>query len=420
MNTQTHRKMNKLKFLAMLLVFFSMYSCNDDDDDISDKELVESLGTLEVQLVLSEGLSGIPLSDVSVTITNTADDTKKASATSDDGAVTFEELPLGNYNIEAIQSAEEYTLSGSEFGVLVAGEKVTQKITVNAVDPTAGLVIKEVFTSGAEYSFGGMKDMFVEIYNNSSETLYADGMYIANLFSPTNPITEELSTEEYVYADYLVQVPGTGEDYPVPSGRSIVIAKNAINFKESVDWQGNTNPDMSLDNTDATLEIYSIDWLEARGRIGNNTFDLDNPDVPNMTNIYIFQGDYVSFLFKMGGAGVVLVSAEASFSAGTEIVGYKPDSDTYSLMRIPVKNIVDGVEILKNADAVAHKRLPTSIDAGFSIDGTYFEFKSSRRLKDEAASVRFGRTILQDTNNSTVDFELIDAPDKFGYNQDPS
>jgi hypothetical protein len=398
----------------MLLVVFS---CSNDDDEIPN------LGTLEVKLQLAAGLDDISLEGVPVKIVNTVDNAEKSANTDANAMVVFEDLPVGTYSVTITQSTDEYTLSGAATTVSVMIQETTeQMVEVKAIDPNAGLVIKELYTAGAGDSFVSLfKDQFIEIYNNASETLYADGIYVANLYGNTGssdtdvPIADILPVGEYVYADFIDQIPGDGDDYPVEPGKSIVIALNAINFKEN-----NANPDQAIDNTDVTLERYSVQWLEDQGRTGNPWFDFDNPDVPNMTNIYI--GETGLYLFNTYGTGAILIDKETTFTDEGVVDYVKTEgSDPIKLMKVPADKIIDGVDILENSGSASFKRLPESIDSGFNFldpDGNkFYTGMSMRRIVDEGATQRFGRTILQDTNNSTVDWEALEAPDKYGYNE---
>lgn len=399
--------------IAILLFATTLMSCSSDDDSVAN------LGDLQVQLELAAGLSDIPLEGVDVSITNTVDNATTNLTTDANGSVTFPNISVGTYNIVATSTTDDYQLSGTANNVSVTIQETTQTtLEVNATNFNGGLVIKEVYSAGSGY-ITLFKDSFIEIFNNSSETLYADGMYIANAFgdsgkSGDTPVSSILTDTDYVYTDVMSQIPGSGTDYPVASGQSIVIALNAINYKE-----GSTNPDGELDNTDATLEHYSIDWLEAQGRVGNSFFELDNPAVPNMTNIYMFEE--TNFFRLSLPASVVLVSSEASFG-DSDIVDYTPtgSTSTYKVMKISVDLVVDGVDILDNSASADFKRIPSTIDAGFTFlteDGAIsYTGLSNRRKIDETATARFGRTILLDTNNSTVDFEAINFPDKYGYN----
>ena len=406
------KRVGVTKLIALFMLISVAISCDSDDD-------IPNLGNLEVQVTLASGLNDISLENIDVTITQTIDNSILTMNTDANGLATFSDISVGTYTIVVAHATDDYTLSGTANNIVVARqETVVTPVEVNAVNQNGGLVIKEVYTAGSGY-VTLFKDSFVEIFNNSSETLYADGMYIANLFggsgsSGSVELYSVLTDVTYVYTDVMSQIPGNGTDYAIESGKSIVIALNAINYKE-----GSTAPDAQLDNTDATLEHYSVDWLEAQGRYGNSYFELDNPAVPNMTNTYMFEG---TNFFRLSTPGsIVLVSSDATFDASGIVDYTAPGSTTTSkLMKISVDNVVDGVDILDNSGAADFKRIPSVIDGGFTYltaDGavSYTGLSSIRKI-DEVATARFGRTILLDTNNSTVDFEAISFPDKYGYN----
>ena len=70
--------------------------------------------------------------------------------------------------------------------------------------------------------------------------------------------------------------------------------------------------------------------------------------------------------------------------------------------------ILDGVELLTNSGAFNMKRVPGFIDAGgTSVDATYCGKTVSRKVIGTRAD---GTPILQDTNNSTDDFQVNEHP----------
>jgi hypothetical protein len=76
-------------------------------------------------------------------------------------------------------------------------------------------------------------------------------------------------------------------------------------------------------------------------------------------------------------------------------------------VRVPVDAVIDGVEALMDADSAAFKRLPPAVDRGFvAASGTYTGESARRR---PAAMVR-GRTVWQDSDDTSADFERADAP----------
>ena len=76
--------------------------------------------------------------------------------------------------------------------------------------------------------------------------------------------------------------------------------------------------------------------------------------------------------------------------------------------KIPVNWISDGVELLGDMSLLEKKRIPGFIDAGgTSVELTYCNKVVSRRVIGRRDD---GTPLFADTNNSTVDFEVLDYP----------
>lgn len=395
-----------------------------------DEEEEDFLGSVTVQLELADGLGEIPLANVNVSLISIADNVERKALADASGLAEFTDIPAGNYNLNVMEPREEgeYTLTGTKSNVVVQMQENTHVVlTLDAINPDAGLVIKEVYFVGAADNFSTLfKDQFVEIFNNSSETIYADGLYLAVALpqTPTNNavnMTEHVDLDEYVYAEMVDQIPGNGTDWPIEPGGSLVIALNAINFKED-----NPFAEFAVDNSHADLERYTVQWMEDRGRNGNPWFDFDNPDVPNMTNIFYSQQGNVNhtlYLMNVPGPSKFIFWKEDGFTEADvflyEFQNAAGADRAHELLRVPTELIVDGIDVMENAEDGAWKSLPESIDASFTYlkaDGNaYYSSMSLRRKIDTEASARFGRVVLQNTKNSFNDFEAIDYPDARGY-----
>lgn len=416
-----HRNILKQTILYSAMLISTLFvSCSDDDSEDS------FLGDLAINLKTLTENEEIDLTEITVSLYNTVDNVEREKVTDATGKVVFLDLPAGTYTatVSYYVESEDYTLGGTQANIVVESNKEVQaNIELSASNPNGGLVIKEIYYGGANDGYVSLfKDQFIEIFNNSSEVIYADGLYIANLYGETgvagneHPITNVLDVTEYVYADFIDQVPGNGTDYPIAPGKSIVIALNAINFKED-----NPKAEYAVDNTGADLERYSVTWREEQGEQPNPYFDFDNPAVPNMNNIYMNSS---LWLFNTYGAGVVIFRKEAEFSQ-SDIVSYVKDNGTAQevfLTKVTVADIIDGVEILENSQAAAFKRIPETVDKGFSYlkadGGAFYSSISVRRKIDEKRSALFNRWVLKDTDNTGVDFESIPLPDPKGYNTD--
>ncbi|MGM0504259.1 MAG: DUF4876 domain-containing protein, partial [Bacteroidota bacterium] len=206
----------------------------------------------------------------------------------------------------------------------------------------------------------------------------------------------------------ILRIPGNGTDNPVQPGESIVICLNAVDYTD-----GGANADISVDLSTADFETYAVSWLESLGRTGNSYFDLDNVDVPNMECVYLNIENNGWFNFDIESASIAIFRNDnfAIEQIADPRVETPSSSDYFA--KINVDDIVDGIDMMYNAETSEFKRLPSSIDAGFKyIDGDTYTSKSVRR---KVANEVDGRKILKDTNNSTNDFEVTDLPTPGGF-----
>lgn len=428
--------MNKIARMisAMLLtaVSLSVFSCSKIDEQ-------NYLGNIKVRLVAPEGAKDINYKEMKVKLLNVVDASERTAGSDENGIVSFSELTAGSYNLTVV--SEKY--SGSKNDVPVSSNETTEvDLPLSIIKFNEGLVVKEVFYSGHNYEFDFasatlMKDQFIELFNNSDKILYLDGLCIADIWTgatadmesaPTIPFLQDESMDHnFVYADVVIRIPGSGQEHALQPGESFLIATNAINFKEELKragiemgMQDMLTPDLLahiIDLSVADMETYAVDFLAEQGREGNAFFDLDNPSVPNMENVYF--GEHKDFFFMdMSGAAPIVFKEERLLSKA-DIVKYtyqqkdNPVKSEMMLMKIPVEWVIDGADFVNNAESSRWKRLPFSIDAGFGFipndNGTLTNFSQKRKV-DSDKSTELGRCVLADTDNTTNDFEPTNPP----------
>lgn len=263
----------------------------------------------------------------------------------------------------------------------------------------SGFVIKELCTSGSTTPEGATYagDKFVEIYNNSEQILYSDGL----CFGVVHPTITSRPTP-FVDADgnlltkipcwsYIATIPGSGFDYPVLPGQSILLSLSGINHKN--DPNGNPN---SIDLSMADWEFYVED-----GKY------LDNPGVKNLLMTLVYKGTTISLSTKGQVCILFRVPSQDRFLEFNNPDNYmvEPGGRERCFM-VPKEWVIDGVENSWPGDIV-YKRLPDVIDIGYiQKEGSY----NSKSIKRKVKEVINGRTIYQDTNNSTNDFLTNQEP----------
>lgn len=320
----------------------------------------------------------------------------------------------GIYSITASGMAtdelnNEYYINGSSVNEALFTNGSKLNITVQGLK-VSPLIFKEIYYCGSRPAAGGVyfRDQFYEIYNNSPEVLYLDGIHFANLTpsiaTTTLPKWPDEDGNNYAYAERVWKFPGNGTDYPLAPGESCVISQFAANHQLDI-----YNPQSPIDGSSSEFE-----------------FNMNNPNFPDqpaydMQHVFyngkaemgtipqyltsVFGGAYVIFRVNEGDTWDPVNDANMKT---TDL--NKPNSQTY-YAKIPIEYILDAVEAINNESMMNAKRIPGVIDAGITWVGeTYCGLGVTRKLStDEAGNpiVReeTGTYMYQDTNNSTDDFE---------------
>ena len=308
------------------------------------------------------------------------------------GKVSVGNLIPGRYNVtvsaEVAHSGFTYYFSGTVTNKIITSDT---SLTIDVAASKAGaLVFKEIYFNGSTgYYF---KDQFYEIYNNSDDVQYVDGLCIGTLMPATasttiyNWIVPDGHPENYVYLGAVWQIPGSGTDYPVKPGESIIIAQGAQNhmlIKE-------TSP---VDLSKAEFETFMV----------NQTVNPDNPESVNMTLKIDFNVFGTQWLSSVFGCAYVIFFPDREFDNTTWV---QPDGYTTQAKEFPIDCIVDAVELVNNATKINQKRMPTILDAGATFTGGTYTGKSvSRKIRES----KNGRNLYMDTNNSSDDFQVNDV-----------
>ncbi len=388
-----------LLFLSGTLFFISCSKDNDADNRVN----------YSVTVNYPESYNSVAAAGVTVVLKNLTTNQEATVQTNATGTANFERLTPGNYSITASKE-----LSATDAEALTG---VSQEVFLNATEPqvqiivegsttitlkgsaVGGWVIKEFYYSGAPNSYY-FYDAFIEIYNNSTDTLYADGLLVGNTKASSSSTTAVYGFIaeglDDVYLATVLKIPGNGTQYPVAPGKSLVIATDGINHKD--DPNGNENSPVNLGPGVADFEVYFY--------ANPNTPDTDNPDVPNVEIVHSYSTTLFDYLPGVFGCGLVIFEHSDPASLPKLIEPNTASSSQY--MQVPKESIIDGLDAVANSNIrPEQKRLPVNIDAGMNTVGSTYSGTSLRRKVKQEIN---GRKILQDTNNSSNDFEVANPP----------
>ncbi|WP_316805063.1 DUF4876 domain-containing protein [Pedobacter nototheniae] len=396
----------------------------------------------------------LPLTSVKVKVTNLDTKNVQEFTLSDKGTVLVSKLSPGAYDIDA-----SATITAADYSA-ITGNATTKDVTYNASvknkQITVGFsdvinlslvsgkvndwVIKQIYYAGSDTKNGAIqRDQFIEFYNNSDKVLYADSLYFVET---TGLITKSSATSynlqsngqvdwsksanmpsnidannDYIYARAFLMIPGTGKQYPVQPGKSIVVAQTAVNHKTP--FTGTDGKVVSVLNPSLTVDLSTADFEAYYAPLLSNPYasDIDNPAVPNLEVLSYFGRDMV--FDNPGRYSYALIKADGTqkpkewpqYNLPTKAA---PTSTSTKYYQIPNKWVIDAVEIQPNevSDRIP-KKYNASLDAGFTFVplGSYTS-QSVIRKTDKTVN---GRVILKDTNNSTEDFDYFTIATPRGF-----
>ena len=333
-------------------------------------------------------------------------------------------LPAGFYSctFEAMVKVSDtysYPIRAYEQSVSIKDAEQSLELQAFEVRENKDFVLAEIFFAGTETPEGKryIGDKYFVIFNNADDTLSADGLILleADLNSVQKyDLGDHDFRDKYFAVDAMYRIPGNGNTYRVAPGQALLIADNAMDHT-----QANAN---SFD-----LSTADFEWYDVSSSAGAT--DVDNPDVTNLDKLYCYtqtiwvphnQG-HKSFGLARFPEGI---TAERYFATDSLYVKYDYEivtaAGTFSQSRksymIPNEWMVDGVN-LAPSETFQWLTMSDKIDAGYTYvaptgsDVTRFGKAVRRKTKD----IVNGQRILQDTNNSTEDFDPAVEADPFFF-----
>lgn len=324
-------------------------------------------------------------------------------AKTENGIATATNIVPGVYTVSVNATQNQggftYTIAGSESNAsfLADGDVVTVK--VDAVKEAA-LVFKEIYYTGVkDYYF---RDQFYEIYNNSTDVAYADGLCIAEtIFASADksiiydwPIE---NADQYVFVKVVWQMPGDGQTYPIKPGESFVIAQWATNHKAD-----NLSKGLSpVDLTGAEFEAVEKETTAPSGLVLT-----DNPAL-NMKKV--IQAGYAmpQWLTSVSGSQYILFKPSKELKNEDFITATNADYNGVG-REVLISDIIDAVQTVSDETRMNVLGLPTVLDAGAVwCSGIYVGESIARKIKETRPD---GTNVYQDTNNTSNDFEVKKDP----------
>jgi hypothetical protein len=368
--------------ITSLSILSFITGCSEDEAAPSFDVRISVIDSTGTFAKLQNGKVTVPTAKVTLKSLETG---REFSVKSDSlGNAIIPDIQSGAYDIlieRTVSSDEMYQATGNKSESLLTGQRTSIFFDKNNTTQNVGvffskigtLVFSEIYYNGAvPPPTSYFSDQYTEIYNNTDSVLYVDGLLIANAYK------DYMTDNQYVHSSIVWQFPGSGKEYPIQPGGFIIVAQDAIDHRT-------VNP-KSIDLRSADFEYYNE---RPDGK------DLDNPAVKNM--IRIKMTTQFDWNYGVGSDAIILAHVPDVKDLGTDGAGN---------VLIPVSAVLDGVEWIADKDMSKKKLLP-SIDVSATGGIPMYSGKSVERKTIRKIGTR---AILQDMNNSAVDFDTLAAP----------
>jgi len=401
--------MKKSVLALCVLCSFAFFACEDDKGDDIKTSYVNI--NMKLPKVLKEKGAVMESFTVHLTNVNSGAEIKKEFSSMDQFILDVENslyniIVEGNVSYSTargtgLETIKEEKVKGAKQNIEIINGLLNLNIELFLFNDTPGFVISEIFFTGTKTPDGKQynDDKYFEIYNNSSEVLYADGLCIGetelNTASALNKYTPDIrGTATPVSAVY--RIPGTGKQHPVQPGESIVIC------------------DVAMDHTTVNTKSFDLskaafEWFDGAD------VDVDIPEVPNMekmvstsaTSWALHNRGFNSYiLFKLDNS----ISPESFTNDNayhyqyTFVFGTFTRVMEFDAWKVPNDLIIDAVECSTPSN-FEWKALDPSLDISWTHSGDGDDARYGKSVcRKIAHTEKDGRKVLMDTNDSGSDF----------------
>lgn len=423
------KKLNIYLLGALLGCSLMATSCDDDKVSVSQVTLgVQIENPINESMKVTEGVYAFQNVNTGE-VTNINYGATLQRSTGSVGTPSYAELVDGLYNVTFkgkatytytinerndegelvdVEKSETVDIQGAQVNVEVTGGNFTLNLKTYIVPQSSNnFVIAEIFPTGTlieatNKAYNG--DQYFIIHNNSDETLYADGLVLleSNFTTVQKFDYNPFVLNDAFSAQSIVMVPGSGKDYPIEAGKDMIICDNAINHKEA-------NP------ASADLSKANFEWYIEPASSTATVKDTDNPDVTNLDIIYNYTKT-IWILNKQGNRAYAIgrlpegMTADKYLAENTYTYNYVmangKTSKDFTAYKFPNEWIIDAVN-LSPKNTHVWNLTSNAVDMGYTYVGenaTVAENYGKAVIRKVSYTTADGRIVLQDTNNSTVDF----------------
>ncbi|HHU25943.1 MAG TPA: DUF4876 domain-containing protein [Bacteroidales bacterium] len=411
------RTKGHLLYLGLIAIMLTALSCERTTDEYKTYPL-------NVELVYPDGYNA--KKDITVTLTSTADSKTMEAQTDENGMAKFT-VTAGVYDASATDNRTgdgvAYVLNGAERGIIVNEQWTgTENVKVRLSESKLSqVIIKEVYYGGTPTDDGSRPfahDRHVILYNNSALPASLDNVCLA-ITLPYNP---HATNSDYVDGKLFYENEGW-----CPAGQAFWYFQNPVTLEPYSQLV------IALFNAVDNTQTYSKSVNFANPEY-YCTYDIEKFDheasYPSPSEVIPTSHYLKSHVYGTGKAWVFSQLGPAFFifaPEGQSIEQFGTDANNLDMYggratqvrkKVPVKWVLDGVEIFMQGSDSNRKRLNTEIDAGYIHgikDMGYSIYRNVDKSATEAIKENEGKLVYnyamgtQDIEGGTTDPSGIDA-----------
>lgn len=388
--------MNNIHIFSFLLLFLFTGCLKEEKINVNAR----------IKVNMPEGFESMSLEGIEVKLYSTVSGLTYVSSCDASGIASFN-VECGFYEAVAQHRKKDNNMidifNGRMDRIVLMKDSEDQSFEINLIYARLQqLIIKEIYygscqkDDGKNYNLN--TDSYLSIYNNSDEVAYLDSLCIGTANPVTSNTASNFKKEDGSLMDEIPlfgmawQFPGNGLTYPLYPGEEVIIALNAIDHTQIVS--------KSVDLSKADFAFYAPELTKT---------SIPAPGVQLLNMFWYTQGT----AFTISGTGPAMLIFRIPTSVACSADDYQEDPNNSS--PDPVKGgttkylmihkdwVIDGVEAVTSA-VKANKRIPNSIDAGFTYLPKQYLGNSVCRKVSEVVD---GRIVYTDSNNSSEDFEVV-------------
>lgn len=362
----------------------------------------ENLNRLTVTAVYPAGFDS--RGGATVTIENIAGGVSYSIETGADAQVTVT-LPGGIYRVSVSDRDGLDVFNGNKDRVVVSGQDVS--VSLDLIHSRAGLlVIKEIYCGGCPKTPEQgtyQSDQYVIVHNNSDVITYLDGLCLGSVAPYNSNANNAWTAADGTLPDFLpildaiVRVPGNGTSFPLDPGQdAVIVLRGAIDHAATYPMSVNLNKPDYFVLYNPTY-FYNQTYHPAPGNLIQSERYLDVVIKTGQSNAYTMSLNSPAFvIFQPQNVDI------RDWVLQPGVVRNTPGS-TIQMATIPPEWVIDGVEVFNGSSSGNHKRLLSSIDAGFVVLSETYKGHTLMRKPNLEASAQKGYEVLADSNNSSND-----------------